>query len=942
MSHATRSEELADLLLAPAAPGELEARLGAMAVELSLETVAALKRRVDAAKLRSARRALEIAAVAEAVAARVADPLAPGLALWARGNALYHLSRFGEALGCYRHAEAIYAGAGRAYEVAGLQINQVAVLQDLGQFAEALATAERARTACLAFGEPARRWLALLEMNSGAAYQQLARPEEALAAYGRGRAILVAVGDLVETARIDINRANVLQEMGRFAAAEALYGAARDALAASGSEQEVARAEHNMGKLAYRRGRHQEALAHLEAARAGYAAIPNPTEVAKADLYRALVYSGLSMLEEAAALAGASVRVFARERTRWEEALALIVQGGSLARLGSPEAAAPLLERARRLLRRQGATERIPPLDLERAELALAAGHTAHGRRLAARVARQLRPDDWPALAARARLALSASDLAAAPPRPAAAARRAREALELAARFGLPEAAAAHHALARAHEAAGDLPAAWAEAARAVAAAEGLRARLPLDDLRLAFLDAHQPIYGDAARLALLAHSPPVALAAVELALSAPLPRPPLPAAAPELRAQLGELRERWAYLQTAAGEPGEGLGRAEAERRRREVELAIADLTRRLAVRAGPGALAPERGAALDPAGAAEGLRALQARLGGSEALLVYAPAGEAVFALLVTAGGVERRRCPVGVAAVERLLRAWRFRVEHLYGQGPDDPAFAQMYLARLHGALVAPLAAELAGARRLYLALPPAWHELPLAAALGPGGHLVESLALSYLAAPGSLAARRAAPAPAGAALVVGCSDGGRLPAAVGEARAVAEALRPHRPVRLLAEGEATLGAVRAALPDSALVHLAAHAEHRPDNPLFSWARLADGALAVADLGELSLRRRPLVVLSACETGRGRPRGGGLVGMARGFVLAGASGLLASLWKIADSSSPELMADFYAALAGGGWGDPALALAAAQRRSLARGEPPCHWAAFVQIEG
>ena len=91
--------------------------------------------------------------------------------------------------------------------------------------------------------------------------------------------------------------------------------------------------------------------------------------------------------------------------------------------------------------------------------------------------------------------------------------------------------------------------------------------------------------------------------------------------------------------------------------------------------------------------------------------------------------------------------------------------------------------------------------------------------------------------------------------------------------------------------------------------------AWARLADGHLAVADLEELGLRQRPLVVLSACETGRGSPRGGGLVGMARGFMLAGAQGLVASLWKIADSSTARLMGDFYAELGAAG---PAAALA------------------------
>lgn len=970
------AEAVAGELLDAAARGELAARIAAIGPGEALAVVAVLKLRVDATKLRNARRALEIAAIAEAVAAAHAEPAAEGLALWAHGNALYHLSRFGEALAAYRRAESFYAGGAYPLEVARLQINQVAVLQDTGAFAEALATADAARAACAAIGEPARRFLALLEMNSGAAFQQLARPAEALAAYERGRAILVELGDAVETARIDINRANVLQELGRFADAEALYAAARDTLAAAGAEQEVARAEHNSGKLAYRRGRYQEALARLEAARAGYAAIPNPLEVAKADLYRALVYRELGLYDEAAAIAAVAGATFARARTRWEQAIALIVEGVSLARLGEPQAADPLQARARRLLRAQGAFERIPPLDLDRAELTLAAGRPEQARRLAARVARQAAPADWPALAARARLVLAAARLAAGSTRPAL--RLAAEARDLAERHELPEAVAAHHALARAHEAAGDHAAAWHAAVAAVAAAEALRARLPLDDLRLAFLDAHQHAYHDAARLALAAPDDAVALAAVDLALSAPLPRPALPADAHAAREELRALREEWAYLQSARDEPDDAPHTAAAlDARRRALELAIADLARRVALSAGsvhasklvvrseraagphPPSPSPARGRGgaapaagvrasdatsagkdLDTPAAVERLRALQARLASDEALLAYAPAGDTLYALLVTRDALSRHLLPTRVAAVERLLRAWRFFAEHAYGalSGTAAPPSAAAHLAQLHAALLAPLAERIAPAGRLLVAAPPVWHDLPLAAALGPEGYLAERHELRFVAAPSS--AGPAAPAPpAGPAFVAGCSDGGRLPDAPREAEAVAAALCPARPVHTLVEADVTRAAVVAALPVSAIVHIAAHAVYRPDNPLFSWARLADGPLAVADLGELSLDLRPLVVLSACETGRGRPRGGGLVGMARGFQLAGASALVASLWKIADRSTARLMADFYAALAERG---PAAALVAAQRHAITRGEHPFHWAAFVCIEG
>jgi hypothetical protein len=55
--------------------------------------------------------------------------------------------------------------------------------------------------------------------------------------------------------------------------------------------------------------------------------------------------------------------------------------------------------------------------------------------------------------------------------------------------------------------------------------------------------------------------------------------------------------------------------------------------------------------------------------------------------------------------------------------------------------------------------------------------------------------------------------------------------------------------------------------------------------------------------LVMLSACSTGLGKEvRGEGLVGMAGGFMDAGWPGVIASLWKVDDRATSELMAKFY----------------------------------------
>jgi CHAT domain-containing protein len=93
----------------------------------------------------------------------------------------------------------------------------------------------------------------------------------------------------------------------------------------------------------------------------------------------------------------------------------------------------------------------------------------------------------------------------------------------------------------------------------------------------------------------------------------------------------------------------------------------------------------------------------------------------------------------------------------------------------------------------------------------------------------------------------------------------------------------------------------------------------------------------------VLSACQTALGQDvRGEGLVGLTRGFLYAGAASVAASLWKVDDVATSELMSRFYKAMLRDGR-RPAAALRAAQA-SMSR-EPrwsePYYWAGF-QVQG
>jgi len=108
--------------------------------------------------------------------------------------------------------------------------------------------------------------------------------------------------------------------------------------------------------------------------------------------------------------------------------------------------------------------------------------------------------------------------------------------------------------------------------------------------------------------------------------------------------------------------------------------------------------------------------------------------------------------------------------------------------------------------------------------------------------------------------------------------------------------------------------------------------------NGLLTAEEITWLDLSACDLVVLSACETGLGKDRGGeGMFSLRASFELAGAKTVIATLWNVNDKATSELMADFYRRL----WvaGEPTgAALRRAQLDLIARGLPPSTWGAFT----
>ncbi|WP_439638146.1 CHAT domain-containing protein [Spirulina sp.] len=107
-------------------------------------------------------------------------------------------------------------------------------------------------------------------------------------------------------------------------------------------------------------------------------------------------------------------------------------------------------------------------------------------------------------------------------------------------------------------------------------------------------------------------------------------------------------------------------------------------------------------------------------------------------------------------------------------------------------------------------------------------------------------------------------------------------------------------------------------------------------ADGFLRLNEIFGLKLNA-DLVVLSACQTGRGETVSGeGMVGMTRGFMYAGAERVVVSLWDVSDDATAELMGQFYGDIEAGK--TTAQALHAAQLQLWEKYQDPRLWAAFT----
>jgi CHAT domain-containing protein len=302
------------------------------------------------------------------------------------------------------------------------------------------------------------------------------------------------------------------------------------------------------------------------------------------------------------------------------------------------------------------------------------------------------------------------------------------------------------------------------------------------------------------------------------------------------------------------------------------------------------------------------------QPYLDADTAMVEYFTIGDEIVLFLVTpdqnnaSDSLLACRLSTHLTKVKRLLQSLRLNLHSVPKSAPermpDLTRNIQGVLSQLYASLLSPVHDTLKSYKNLILIPHGVLHYMPFHALYDGEHYVIEKWLVSYLPSASFFHYFRNIKINNDGVLSVGNSSNGDLPYAIKEASMVAEMFGGSP----LLESEAMIDRVCKDAKGKRVVHLASHAEFRPDNPLFSGLELSDGWLTTLDIFNMRLQAS-LVTLSACQTGRSVVSGGDeLLGLLRAFLAAGAASLLISHWAVEDRSTSLLMEKFYACLENG----------------------------------
>ncbi len=853
---------------------------------------------------------------------------------WTIGIGEIVRGRFGSAVAKLERAAIAFENAGDETDAAQTSVAKLLALAMLGQYDDAIATGIDAIPVLTKYGDELAA--GKIEMNLSNIVSRRSQHREALEYCSSARTRFKKAKEPKWQAMAENGLANTYAELNDFGRAEQFYALAFATAVAAKMHVTEAEIEASMGNLALFRGRYANALRYLELSRRKFDVLAMPHQTAIADLEIADIYAGLNLSAEAVEIYARISDEFKQLKLRGEEARSRLNYARAAYALGDAATAKKQVEAAMRLF----AAERNAPGEaaamLVEARLELAAGRHEHVHAITAKAGGLLKDAQNPRLPLTVGMLEGEAYLAANDS--LRAMRKFESVLGEAKRLQQPDAEQiALGFLGKTAIKSGDASTAIAYFKRSIAIVERLRAPLASEEFSMSFMAARLEPYDQLAQVYLAENRIADAFRTIESGRSRALvdalnSKMLISTGSDDLTAELAQVREELnSYYKRLDRADADEI--AELNDAVREREARVAKLTREIdsvATRS----IGFRRSAKFS-------VKALQKSLGDGRTLVEFVEIDGLFSAFVLTTSKIKFVRDLASVDEIAMALEDLHFQFGALrYGTAGMERFLGQMKsradvcLATLYQKLLGSLEKLLNG-ESLVVVPCGLLHYVPFHALHDGGGYVAERFEVSYAPSSGvwgKLQERSARKIEN--SLLMGFADE-RIPLVEGEIDAVRRIVPK---AKTLVGDKATFSAFTRNAPGRDLIHLACHGQFRAENPMFSSLHLADGWVTVRDICETRINAE-LVVLSACETGLNKVFAGDeILGLARGFLTAGAASLVVSLWTVNDAAASRLMQDLYFEMQRGH--APAASLRQAQLNSIAKNEHPYLWSPFVFI--
>ncbi|HSI87554.1 MAG TPA: CHAT domain-containing protein, partial [Pyrinomonadaceae bacterium] len=782
------------------------------------------------------------------------DPVIAAHAEWVQGIALITRGRLADASDRLEAAGRAFISLGLEHLAGRTMVARLLAVAMLGEYKVAKAIG----TSALDIFERHSDELAAgkIELNLSNVAARRGRYTDAKQYGQRALTRFEKIKDREWQAMAENSLANTYADLNDFRSAERLY---RDALASArglGMTVTEAEIEASLGNLAVFRGSYGSALNYFESSRRKYEDLGMPHQSAIADLEIAYIYAELGLYQEAFEIYAATVPKLRSRHLRAEEARARANFGHASEKLGRYRKADSQLRAAARLFENEGNLSERALAELSLARLEANRGNYDRALEYARRAGDMLSESDNPRHAlhaqwSEAEILRTSGDIES-------SAQIYRKLIRSSAKLeqrGIQQAAL--NALGKVAVLQGRGAAAVKRFEEAAAIVEDLRAPLPGEEFRMAFLGERLEPFLNLAQIHTKAGNFTDALIWIERARSRTLAESIVASRTSSsenpdpLFEKLSARREElnWLY---GRFDDTDATDRKGLSKNIHKLEKEISALQRRVAGSSDLSGLAGHTHSELD-------ISKLQKRLGKERALIEFVEFDGHFSAFVITDAAISFIECLASRTEIERDIEGLRFQLSSFkYGATVAPMASilvrrTDAYLERLLDKLLArPL--EQAGSRALVIVPSGPLNYIPFHALRGAGGYLIESR--EVVIAPGAvvwLGLDKRRKRKSGRALLMGFADES-IPLVNAEIDALG---------KLMPEADRFTGSscsfaeyLRQA-PGAAFIHLACHGDFRAEDPSYSSLHLAEGWVTAGDVARQKLNAE-LVTLSACDTG------------------------------------------------------------------------------------